>query len=286
MVVFQCLCKKSSTSLIIKLFLHWKIFRIKYNGLYLFSVENSWKPGCYKGILFTSSYTLTKSLDSPEVSPRSPNLSRTRSLLRKSEHKFTDSKQSHSFFSLIWTRAKGISVSKRLEGKDVPWETSAKQKQFVNEFIVSMQPVDLVIWCPVIAEMLNTIQLSEAASPPTEESSGTIQIQTPTPARAKPIIQTTPKTSHHKLRSTDTQSHSKAPSTTVSSFDKWFTSSFLPLLYFDIQEVRCFLPVQKYRDQSESTEMDLFLFKVSHVKLVPYADNPLPRMVMKKELFR
>ncbi|PIK43936.1 putative vacuolar protein sorting-associated protein 13B [Apostichopus japonicus] len=112
------------------------------------SVNNLWAPGCYKGILFTSSDTLTKSLDSPVVTPRSESISKTRSLLRKSEHKFTDSKQRHSFLSLIWTRAKGSSVSKRLEVKDVSWEPSTRQRQFVNELIVSMQPVDVVVWCP------------------------------------------------------------------------------------------------------------------------------------------
>ena len=220
--------------------------------------------------------------------------------------KAAEAKQTHAFISLTWTRALGASVAQKMFGGksekngdgSVVSDESAKVKRYVNEVILSSRSFDFVLWCPIVASTLDVVLSVSPKEGGLDRRSEYIKQQDPTlltipegeqKATMSSDAMSWKSMSHRSVRSQRSLKSAKSmqPSSGITD---WFVSSKLPLVYLDCKEIRTFIPSGLMGQKSPGIEggldQDLFLFQVSQISLVPYADNPLQRLVVKQDIYR
>lgn len=183
------------------------------------------------------------------------------------------------FISLTFTRAQSKSVRKRWR-KDAPSATEEFLHgacPYVQELDIILQPFDLVLWVPVVARTVDMI-------------SDLISVACPS-AVSKSVVR-------------DQRLHS-VPGSQISTSD-------LPLVYVKANTVRLFVPhvreskkmdincdanhgqSREARDDVSgsfsllplSQHADMLVVQIDTVSLAPQADNPLQRLVVRKDLFQ
>ena len=215
-----------------------------------------------------------------------------------SNTKPTDIKKAHSFLTFTWTRALCKSVSQKMFGKkleNLPKLGAEEQRvsssqRFVNEVIIATRPFDLILWCPVISSIMDLFSVT--ASSRGEQR----QLAEQGPARMRRKISP----SSISLKSASESQHTRASShKKVRQDTEWLTNQALPLIYVDCKDFRIFVPAKcpdvtehagesgdHERSDAETYEGDTFVMQVNSVVLSPHADNPLQRLIVKKDFYR
>ena len=175
----------------------------------------------------------------------------------------------HGFLMVTFTRALRRNITKRLQkanieimGVDVR-ENSDQGQVFLNELCLNLEPCDLVLNCPVISNALSILSLKPPPSDLYRRS---------------------------KLRS-------PPDGTTMLDNDAvmpLLPANILPLLYINASNFRLFVPTctspQKAEGQGQHQGQllahDVCVLQISAVSLVPQAENPLPRIVVDREIYR
>ncbi|XP_071944934.1 intermembrane lipid transfer protein VPS13B-like [Antedon mediterranea] len=245
--------------------------------------NKSWTTGPYKGVILSCTDTITKQL--PLVTKVTSHKSSTSYGLysQRSPAKSRDSK-AHGFLTLTFTRALSKSVKKRLyRSKSKPQEPIAKMNQYVNEVVLSTQPCDIVVWCPVLASMLNIfmIDLSPNSSIKSEATPNIFSRHD----RFRRSLRGVPSVASSVSASEITRTSISKKSTN----EEIISTRKLPLLYIDCQEFRLFVPGCDSNTPiilSGEINQDCFLTHVKSISLTPNVDNPLQRMVLKQEIYR
>ena len=255
---------------------------------------NTWCTGTFKGVVFSCDDTITHDTHMPGVNLPTKSSSRSFNPFAASNTKPTDIKKAHSFLTFTWTRALSKSVSQKMFGKKVgtltkprPDEPTSPSQQFVNEVIVASRPFDLVLWCPVLGSITQVFAIDELTSEHRSPSQ-----EKPVKTRRKRTLSATSLKSASESQATRQSSHKKVPTN-----DEWLTNQNLPLIYMDCKDFRIFIPAKETcsksaeafdvdGDDSHPPEGDTFLLQVNSVVLSPHADNPLQRLVVKKDIYR
>ena len=197
--------------------------------------------------------------------------------------------KSHAFLTFTYTRALQRNVMHRMRKQSVGngiADIAASNKQgavsggatYLNEVCLDLHPCDLVLNCPVFMDLLQVFAFKTA------ETKTNVDLTTPGGATV------------------DAAEHSL-----------WFISA-LPLIYINAANFRLFVPripcrgndVASSRDTLDSgcpsstvsmatvttaavaaaSEHDMCVFQVQSLSLAPNADNPLPRVVVEREVYR
>ncbi|XP_063958387.1 intermembrane lipid transfer protein VPS13B-like [Lytechinus pictus] len=269
----------------------------------------TWTPGPFKGVLLSCTDTMSHNIEMSPPFKRLRTNSQTANPFSLHSSKAAETKQTHAFISLTWTSALGTSLAQKMSGGKTEkqgdgskiGEESSKQKHFVNEVIISSQAFDLIIWCPIIASTLDVLMsglavegISKPDSVHAPWKKTDFKIYTIPEAKieesAASDAMSWQSISHRstKSRMSVRSLKSSKPSSGISD---WLTSSKLPLLYLDCKQIRSFIPAGPLNDQGgpglmKGVDQDLFLFQISQISLVPYADNPLQRLVVKQDTYR
>ena len=188
--------------------------------------------------------------------------------------------------------------------KSAVMERAPSAPRYVHEIVVSVQPFDVLLWCPLFVSMLDifrtdgTLQVSSSDSDISELQSKPRLARLPAQRTYSTTSILSPSDSYPR------SSTASQKSASTSSSQEWISSRSLPLVYLDCKEVRIFAPTRQssslsdhgaraMRIESDEDESDVsmetqdtFLLQVNSVCLVPHADNPLQRLVLKKEIFR
>ncbi|XP_033123358.1 vacuolar protein sorting-associated protein 13B-like [Anneissia japonica] len=247
--------------------------------------NKSWIPGPYKGVILSCTDMITKQL--PLVSRIASQKSSASYGLhaQRSPAKSRDSK-THGFLTLTFTRALSKSVKKRLyRSKLKVQEPIAKMNQYVNEVVLSTQPCDIVVWCPVLASMLNIFMIDLSTSSLRQGESGQIQPSLKRHERVRRSLRSPPSVASSMTASEITRTSASKKSVN----EEIISTRKLPLLYIDCQEFRLFLPgsdPNKPHALSGEISQDCFLAHVKSISLTPNVDNPLQRMILKQEIYR
>ncbi len=212
-----------------------------------------------------------------------------------SNTKPTEIKKAHSFLTFTWTRALSKSVSQKMFGKKPenltklsPEEQASARRQFLNEVIIASRPFDMVLWYPVLSSVTGLFGLdapsADPATPLEHVASKSWRKRSPSSTSLK---------SASESQATRLTTHKKVPSNS-----EWLTNQNLPLIYMDCKDFRIFVPAKEptSRDvdlssgdpgeESMSFEGDTFVLQVNSVVLSPHADNPLQRLIVKKDIYR
>ena len=194
--------------------------------------------------------------------------------------------KSHAFLTFTYTRALQRNVMHRMRKQSVGngiGDTAASNKScpssgshYLNEVCLDLHPCDVVLNCPVFMDLLQVFTLNTP--------------ETKTNVDTTPCGGATVGTDEHSL---------------------WFISA-LPLIYINAANFRLFVPripccgndVASSRDTLDSgcpsstvsmatvttvaaaSEHDVCVFQVQSLSLAPNADNPLPRVVVEREVYR
>ncbi|CAH1773157.1 unnamed protein product [Owenia fusiformis] len=191
--------------------------------------------------------------------------------------------KAHGFMSCTFTRALQRDVHKKQKKLNlIPDETdeaSAEgEKKYLMELVVNTQPCDIVLYTPAVINALKIFNI--------KANSG----------NSSPI----PKDTHHQ----ESQTRSDLPI---------LTSSNIPLFFLNSSNIRVFIPkcepnskenADEPTMESESvdsgiksmsstrpivkvtTEHDMCVMQLNTVSVVPQADNPLPRVIVNKDVYR
>jgi len=191
--------------------------------------------------------------------------------------------KSHAFLTFTYTRAQQRNVRHRMQKHSVAddnGDTADGNKHgaavgtsgatYLNEVCLDLHPCDVVLNCPVFVDLLQVFVLK---APETAVGSST------------PPQDGTTITTEHPL---------------------WFIS-MLPLIYLNAANFRLFLPtipcsscdITSSQDNVDSAcpsssvatvammpRHDMCVFQVEALSLLPNADNPLPRVVVEKDIYR
>ncbi|KAK7463278.1 hypothetical protein BaRGS_00038145, partial [Batillaria attramentaria] len=188
--------------------------------------------------------------------------------------KFSGEK-AHGFFSLTYTRALCKNVRKKMKKMNVDLTSIADKEdhqpahglffhKFVSEVCVKMEPVDVVLHFPSIERVLSLINHNEHKG----------EAQTSRPNVDKRDVQ--------------------APAMDVQTSSVFAATHTTPLVYADVGTVRLFVPVSGplvTHSQCEEQEIkstlthNLLLLQIDSFHIQPYANNPLPRYPVEREMF-
>ncbi|XP_072031129.1 intermembrane lipid transfer protein VPS13B-like isoform X1 [Amphiura filiformis] len=258
--------------------------------------ESSWHRGAFKGVVFSCDDTITHDTQILGVNIANKPTPRSFNPFAASNTKPTDIKKAHSFLTFTWTRALCKSVSQKMFGRKVenltklsPEEQASARQQFVNEVIIASRPFDLVLWYPVLSSITGLFALDTSSPDPRTQSE-------PLPFRSwrKRSPSSASLKSASESQATRISSHKKVPSNNTN----WMTNQNLPLIYMDCKDFRVFVPAKEpstsdadlsSKEDGEDTvslEGDTFVLQVNSVVLSPHADNPLQRLVVKKDVYR
>lgn len=167
------------------------------------------------------------------------------------------SHQQHGFLSVTYTQAVTRNVRHKLTARQermaatprLSEDTSDASPQHLHEILLTAQPFDLVLSCPLLAAVARVFHLPPSLRPPTRER---ISAQ---PMRG------------HAL-----------------------SSSSLPLVYVNTSVIRIFCPLEdthgSTHSQSKHWKEDTVVLKIGSVSVAPQADNPLPRSVLRKDIYQ
>ena len=192
--------------------------------------------------------------------------------------------KSHAFLTFTYTRAQQRNVMHRMQKQSVGngiAETAASNKgvvtsgaTYLNEICLDLHPCDLVLNCPVFIDLLQVFTLK------TPETKTNVDLMPPGGA------------------------------TVGTGQSLWFVSA-LPLIYINAANFRMFVPriprgaktnnTASSRDTVDSAcpsstvstttitaapRHDVCVFQVQSLSLAPNADNPLPRVVVERDVYR
>ena len=236
----------------------------------IFFSESSkdWSPGPYEGILLCSNgrlssnvHVITNKLWSSQGQPMV-------NLFSAHETKHPRDK-SHGFMTFTFTRALRRNVKKRLKkiiegpvaGEEGEKDGGSSGGQvYLNEVCLNFEPCDFVLNCPALLSGLEVFSISSTRG----------QHTSPT-QKVPPTEGATAKNAHLPL----------------------ISSSLLPLLYVTASRSRLFIP--RYNAEKRPAEEkrvkstrdhDMCVMQVASLTLAPHADNPLPRTILDKEVYR
>ncbi|XP_071482656.1 intermembrane lipid transfer protein VPS13B-like [Diadema antillarum] len=266
--------------------------------------NEAWDPGPFQGMVLSCTDTVAQNVELAPPFKRPRTNSQPSNPFSLHSSKAAESKQTYAFLSLTWTRALGMSIAQKMFGgkfdkqghRVTPSDEYAKQKRYVSEVILSSRSFDLIAWCPVLTTALvvfsatplerrNKQKLEDGSSGRTAVHMETISEQEETLALgAASDAMSWRSVSQRSARSLKSVKSIKAAGS--SRVSTWLTSASLPLLYLDCQRIRTFVPAGPSASVESRLDQDLFLFQVSQISLVPYADNPLQRLVVKQDIFR
>ena len=222
-----------------------------------------WQPPGPSTVIVSSADYLPRSLQivTPKLWSNHPTSS---NLFNQEEYKAKD--KTHGFISLTMTRALRKNARKRLQEAGIDCGSSGsggkgieRGSVYLNEVILNMQPCDIVLNCPAIANVLKVAVIKHISMPPSE-------------VKRANISQT---------------SQMPTVKTALSNRMPYITSGNLPLLYVNATNLRLFAPSYCRSDtKTAGVHYNLCLLQVASVCLVPQADNPLPRVITNKDVFR
>ncbi|CAH1247692.1 VPS13B [Branchiostoma lanceolatum] len=212
------------------------------------SQSHHWEPGPFNGIVLSCSEKLSNLTQLPALQSRE---TRTNPFFPEFA-KLAETTKPHGFLSITFTRALTTCVRKKIAkrergekaSKEKTWETDM---QYMNEICLTVEPCDVIFWCPLLASALKIFQLENGESP-----------------KEKPKASVIGTKSTHALM---------------------IATSSLPLLHFNCSNFRLFVPVDE-SPLNKPLQSDLLLLHVNSVSLTPQADNPLPRLVVRKDVYR
>lgn len=173
----------------------------------------------------------------------------------------------HGFLTVTFTRALRKNVKKRMKKlafDGIMEDSSPFNNQsapvYLNELCVNLQPCDFIANCPVISHVLKVF---------------TWRCHPPSDVTKHPVAK-----QHDALHQSNT-----AKSLPV------LTADILPLIYINSSNFRLIIPTCEESGITEPESQhvlshDMSVIHIRALTLTPMADNPLPRVVVDKELYR
>ena len=237
-----------------------------------------WQTGSLGGILLTCDDRLNRNVQvaanrvwSPQGMAK-PNL-------------FGDIKprdKTHGFINFTYTRALRRNVKKRLRRLNGDEQEAEKKERnvemtdhgvvYLNEVCLNIHPCDVVVNCPVICDALSVLAIDMGPSKSAQKA--TEGMESVPKASSLPIL----------------------------------VSNILPLLYITMANLRLFVPICEVINLSSLSDEagsgaphkkdtdkeghaghpspDVCVVQLSALSITPQADNPLPRIVLEKALYR
>ncbi|KAM9436061.1 intermembrane lipid transfer protein VPS13B [Clarias gariepinus] len=163
--------------------------------------------------------------------------------------------QPHGFLSLTYTQAVTCNVLHKLTARQerigpqrLRSSGSDSSPQHLHEILLTAQPFDLVLSCPLLASIT---QVFHTVSPP--PSRRTVK----------------------EYRSAGQPMRGRA-----------FCSSSLPLIYVNTSVIRVFCPLQDSNSNLKDKTEDTLVLKIGSVSMAPQADNPLTRTILRKDIYQ
>ena len=270
---------KDIDSKIRMLFLYFSISKKKQNKKNLSnfvgssSDDSAWCAGDHEGVLLTSDTKLNQNVLIMANKTWSFHGQPVPNLFTDPEAKPRD--KSHGFITVTFTRALRKNVKKRMkrmaqEGFGTEEGSSSSSSRsalvYLNELCVNLQPCDVVVNCPVLSHVIKVY---------------TWRCQPPSGEPDRPM-----KTPSKDIESDSLDGQPVMP---------WLTADILPLIYINTSNLRMLVPacnpdVTAGNVQGEvSTDrspQDVCVVHLRALTLTPIADNPLPRIVLEKEVYR
>ncbi len=268
-----------------------------FKYLLLFCREESWGRGPFRGVVFSCNDTITHNTRIHGLQPANQSAPRPFNPFAVTHAAKPGDSKPHGFLSATWTKAQGQSVAQKMSSKQAEAskkadaETAPPTPRFIHEIVVSVQPFDILVWCPLIVSMLDIFKTDSVISVRALDSSDTPEFQAK-PRLARLQSQQTMSTASI-LSPSDSYPRSSTASQKATSpgHQEWLSSRSLPLVYLDCKEIRVFAPTREPSslngealtgielDEEESdvtmVMQDTFLLQVDSVCLVPHADNTL-----------
>ncbi|XP_043921582.1 vacuolar protein sorting-associated protein 13B [Protopterus annectens] len=166
------------------------------------------------------------------------------------------SHQQHGFLSVTYTKAVTKNVRHKLTSRSERGSRSLHKlseglvdssPQFLHEILLSAQPFDIVLYFPVLNTMASIFQAK-------------------VPRRQK-----------EKRKSSGQPMRSHA-----------LTSRSMPLIYLNTSVIRVFFPSAEEKQHNENDPMkeDTLVLKIGSICMAPQADNPLSRIVLRKDIYQ
>lgn len=165
------------------------------------------------------------------------------------------SHQQHGFLSVTYTQAVTRNVRHKLTARQE--RTSQRlceegvdgSPQYLHEILLTAQPFDLVLSCPLLVTVMRVFHV------------------TPPPHFRHPVRE-------HLTPGQPMRGHS-------------LSSGNLPLIYVNTSVIRVFCPLEDVPSSKYSQiKEDTVVLKIGSVSVAPQADNPLPRSVLRKDLYQ
>ncbi len=246
--------------------------------LVYFRDKGDWLPGPLEGLLLSSSARLThnvhiasnkawtgKTTSNPPMDPTKPR------------------DNAHGFCTISFYRALKSNIRKRLrklngddEGEKKESEETEKGSLYMSEVNISLEPYDVVVNCPVISHVMKIFTV-------------------------KPI----PLTAEAKLHKLQQMSDPRPPAMPPSSPLPFINSGLLPLVNINTTNTRVFIPLCTNKPDHTQEKLgltpekelqsfrpifvlgqDVIMLQMMCMSLTSEADNPLPRMVVERDLYR
>nr|XP_002741992.1 PREDICTED: vacuolar protein sorting-associated protein 13B-like [Saccoglossus kowalevskii] len=235
-----------------------------------------WKPGAFNGVLFSCTEKINRNTGVMKQQTEMDSPSPFKSPFSTAPLKSQDNA---GFLSVTFTSALSKSVRQKMFGLKGE-KGASKFTNYINEICLNIQPYDIVLWCPTIVTALGIFVVNKDGSHSVKGQKVTMgQRLRSTDHMSEITVSTNESGSRKRLRT-------RKRKETSDLFP--FSTRNLPLLYVNMSEFRLFVPSgsKKSEDSSKKCDLDTVLMQVSSVSLVPHADNPLSRLVLKKDIYR
>lgn len=221
-----------------------------------FSDPSHWEEGPFLGILMSCRKEIS---DDVQILSHKSGLQSQHSISHKSGESHSRD-VTHGFLNFTFTRALCKNVAKKMRKLNADLAAFEEFEndvvsydlyfhKYISEMCLNTEPCDFILYIPAVHTVLDSFEslvFSKKSSPST-----------------KP-----------------------APTPTIPGQEKTrlplLTSSFLPLLYVTINNVRVFIPKTSSGKQKGH---DLALVIVPEIAVNPQVDNPLPRYAVEREIY-
>ncbi|XP_051575064.1 intermembrane lipid transfer protein VPS13B-like isoform X3 [Myxocyprinus asiaticus] len=170
------------------------------------------------------------------------------------------SHQQHGFLTVTYTQAVTRNVRHKLTARQeraapaqrLCEEVADGSPQYLHEILLTTQPFDLVLSCPLLVTVARVFHI------------------TPPPHLRHPVR----------------ERHSAGQPMRGHAL----SSSSLPLIYVNTSVIRVFCPLEDAHSsthpQLKDRKEDTVVLKIGSVSVAPQADNPLPRSVLRKDIYQ
>lgn len=170
---------------------------------------------------------------------------------------------SHGFLDFTYTRARTESAARKLNLTFDSWANSDKLSRhryavgvaYLDEICITLQPLSLIFHGPVLVALLGVFAL---------------------PQRDQNLY-------HSTVENTVL---SKPPEEDCRLSRPILTSRNMPLLHVDVKELSLFFPNLRKSDNCLDTIDDVCVLRIGSLKVIPQPENPLPRLVIEKNVYR